>query len=245
VSDRIAADVPHVLTTWRTPQQRSERVKLRRAVTFLAMTLVLPGSAQMAAGSKRLGRIALRIWAGLWILALLTGLFALAFRGAAIELFTSPVTLRLVQIALIVLGLGWAALLIDAWRISRPPDLARRHRLAFSVLSIGLAVSVLGGLMASATMVSAQRELVSSVFAGGGDEEVKEGRYNILLLGGDAGPNRSGLRPDSMTVASVDAVTGRTVLISLPRNMERVPFPNYSPFGRSGRFVYARANYAF
>ena len=23
------------------------------------------------------------------------------------------------------------------------------------------------------------------------------------------------------------------------------PFPNYSPFGRSGRFVYARANYAF
>ncbi len=229
MSDRIAADVPHVFATWRTPQQRSERVKLRRAVTFLAMTLVLPGSAQMAAGGKRLGRTALRIWAGLWILALLTGLFALAFRGATIELFTSPVTLRLVQIALIVLGLGWAALLIDAWRISRPPDLARRHRLAFSVLSIGLALSVLGGLMASATMVSAQRELVSSVFAGGGDQEVKQGRYNILLLGGDAGPNRSGLRPDSMTVASVDAVTGRTVLISLPRNLERVPFPSYSP----------------
>ena len=79
--------------------------------------------------------------------------------------------------------------------------------------------------MASATMVSAQRDLMSTVFAGGGDQEAKQGRYNILLLGGDAGKDRSGLRPDSMTVASVDAETGRTVLISLPRNLEGVPFP--------------------
>ena len=105
----------------------------------------------------------------------------------------------------------------------------RRHRLAFSVLSIGLAVSVVGGLMASASMVSAQRDLMSTVFAGGGDKEVKQGRYNILLMGGDAGRNRVGLRPDSMTVASVDAETGRTVLVSLPRNLEGAPFPEYSP----------------
>ena len=32
-----------------------------------------------------------------------------------------------------------------------------------------------------------------------------------------------------MTVASVDQATGRTVLISLPRNMERAPFPASSP----------------
>ena len=32
-----------------------------------------------------------------------------------------------------------------------------------------------------------------------------------------------------MTVASIDAETGRTVLISLPRNMEDVPFPASSP----------------
>ena len=32
-----------------------------------------------------------------------------------------------------------------------------------------------------------------------------------------------------MTVASVDAETGRTVLISLPRNLEDVPFPECSP----------------
>jgi LCP family protein required for cell wall assembly len=51
-----------------------------------------------------------------------------------------------------------------------------------------------------------------------------DGRYNVLLLGGDSGAGRWGLRPDSMTVASIDAETGRTVLISLPRNMKNFPF---------------------
>jgi LCP family protein required for cell wall assembly len=88
---------------------------------------------------------------------------------------------------------------------------------------------IVAGLVASASVVSAQRDLVSTVFAGGGDQVVKKGRYNILLMGGDAGKDRVGLRPDSMTVASVDADTGRTVLIGLPRNMERVPFPEQSP----------------
>nr|WP_239579749.1 LCP family protein [Microlunatus panaciterrae] len=70
---------------------------------------------------------------------------------------------------------------------------------------------------------------MASVFAGGGDKHAKDGRINVLLLGGDAGKTRVGLRPDSLTVASIDAETGRTVLLSLPRNMEDVPFPAYSP----------------
>jgi LCP family protein required for cell wall assembly len=32
-----------------------------------------------------------------------------------------------------------------------------------------------------------------------------------------------------MTVASVDADSGRTVLVSLPRNLQEAPFPSYSP----------------
>ena len=43
-------------------------------------------------------------------------------------------------------------------------------------------------------------------------------------MGGDSGAGRWGLRPDSMTIASIDAETGRTVLIGLPRNMENFPF---------------------
>jgi LCP family protein required for cell wall assembly len=213
----------------RVAERRSDRVKLRRGLTFLGMTLVMPGSAQVAAGNKRVGRLALLIWAGLWALLLLGGLLALVWRGGMVSLLTYGPTLRVVQVAMIVLGLGWGGLLVDAWRLARPPELARKHRLWFAVLNAVLVFTVVGGLLAASSIVSSQRDLMATVFSGGGDAKAKNGRYNILLMGGDAGKGRTGLRPDSMTVASVDEDTGRTVLFSLPRNMEDVPFPASSP----------------
>ncbi|MEA5055124.1 MAG: hypothetical protein VB093_17020, partial [Propionicimonas sp.] len=47
------------------PQARSQGIALRRGVVLVLMTLVIPGSAQLAAGNRRLGRIALRIWLAL------------------------------------------------------------------------------------------------------------------------------------------------------------------------------------
>ena len=46
----------------------------------------------------------------------------------------------------------------------------------------------------------------------------------MLLLGGDSGADRWGMRPDSITVASIDAETGKTVLFGLPRNMTNFKF---------------------
>lgn len=57
-------------------------------------------------------------------------------------------------------------------------------------------------------------------------------RVNMLLLGSDAGADRTGLRTDSMVIASTNTKTGATVLISLPRNLERVPFPPSNPLHR-------------
>jgi LCP family protein required for cell wall assembly len=229
VSVRTTDEVRHLPPSLHTAQRRSSRIKLRRAVTFMGMTLVLPGSAQMAAGNKRVGRMAIRIWTGLIALVITIGILSLLWPSGAVVVFTSGPVLRGVQIGLIIAGLSWALLLIDAWRISRPPDLDRRHRIWLTVANLVLILAVIGGLIAAASVFSAQRQLVRAVFTGGGDQVAKAGRYNILLMGGDAGKNRVGLRPDSMTVASVDAETGRTVLISLPRNLERVPFPERSP----------------
>jgi LCP family protein required for cell wall assembly len=210
-------------------QVRSNRVKLRRGLTFLLMTLLLPGSAQMAAGNKRVGRIALRAWAGLVATLLLAAVLALVWRGAFVTLFSSSAPLRVLQAILVLIGICWAALMVDAWRISRPPELARQHRLGFAMLSTALVLVITGALFSSASIVSSQREFMASVFAGGGHAEAVNGRINVLLLGGDAGKTRVGLRPDSLTVASIDTESGRTVLYSLPRNMEDVPFPKDSP----------------
>ncbi len=51
------------------------------------------------------------------------------------------------------------------------------------------------------------------------------GRLNILLLGSDAGVGRTGVRTDTMILASVDVDTGALSLVSIPRNFARVPLP--------------------
>lgn len=56
-----------------------------------------------------------------------------------------------------------------------------------------------------------------------------ERRVNILLLGGDAGPDRPGLRTDTIIVASVDPVTGHAALLQLPRNQVDLPIPEDHP----------------
>jgi LCP family protein required for cell wall assembly len=56
-----------------------------------------------------------------------------------------------------------------------------------------------------------------------------ERRINVLLLGGDAGPDRTGLRTDSIILVSVDPVTGDAALLQLPRNQIELPFPEDHP----------------
>ena len=95
------------------------------------------------------------------------------------------------------------------------------------------------------------REVVNDVFVGADDapplyvppddtvaeaaapgtivDQAATGTTNILLLGGDAGPNRWGLRTDTMILVSADRASGRTSLVSIPRNLARLQFPPGSP----------------
>ena len=55
--------------------RKASGVQFRRALVLMLMTLVLPGSAQLVAGRKETGRLALRIWFGLIaVVAVLFGL---------------------------------------------------------------------------------------------------------------------------------------------------------------------------
>ena len=206
----------------------SEKTRFKRAVTLVLMTLVLPGSAQIVAGSKRAGRYAWRTVAGLLALLLALVVLGLVWRARTLNVLAQPRTLLVIQILLIVLAIGWATLFVDAYRLAQPLTLDRRHRLATSALDCVLVLTVVGALLWGSFIVSAQRDFVSSVFGNSTKSKADKGRFNVLLMGGDSGKGRVGVRPDSMTLASIDADTGRTVLIGLPRNMAYVPFPEGS-----------------
>lgn len=207
-----------------TTLDRAQRVRFRRAVTLMLMTLVLPGSAQLVSGNRRTGRIALRTWATLVVLGLGTLVASFFFHGVAFWAGTNTMVLQGLRIALMVLAVGWAYLFVDAWRLGQPLSLRRQHRLAIVGVNGFLCFSVAGALLFGAHVVGVQRDFMISMFGNGTAVGAHQGRYNVLLMGGDSGAGRWGLRPDSMTVASIDAETGKTVLISLPRNMQNFPF---------------------
>ena len=81
-----------------------------------------------------------------------------------------------------------------------------------------------GGAAYAGMNVGAARAAMTSVFASGEAAGAVDGRYNILLLGGDSGAGRVGLRPDSIQLASVDAETGRAVLFGFSRETENIRF---------------------
>jgi LCP family protein required for cell wall assembly len=63
----------------------------------------------------------------------------------------------------------------------------------------------------------------SAGFGAGGAQPAALQPLTVLLIGGDAGPNRTGLRTDTMIVARIEPATGRASLFGLPRNLIRVP----------------------
>jgi polyisoprenyl-teichoic acid--peptidoglycan teichoic acid transferase len=209
------------------------RVRFRRALTLLVMTLLLPGSAQLVAGNKRVGRIALRVWLGCLVAGVLTLGLGYLWRGFAFWLAFDGVASGLLRTVLTLLAVGWALLLIDAWRLGRPLGLAQRQRLLLVGLNGVTVFGVAGSLLFASHVLAVKGDFIGAVFGDGPASAAEHGRYNVLLIGGDKGAGRWGLRTDSMTVASIDEETGRTVLFGLPRNMANFPFPEGTPLAEA------------
>ena len=106
------------------------RVRFRRALALLLMTLVLPGSAQLVAGSKRVGRIALRIWALLLAALVLVVVLGVMSRSVVYWLASDTVMLGFLRLLLCAVAVGWAVLFLDAWRLGQPLQLMKKQRLA-------------------------------------------------------------------------------------------------------------------
>ena len=93
---------------------------------------------------------------------------------------------------LTLLAIGWALLLIDAWRLGQPLTLHQRHRLGLVGVNGLLCFSVAGTLLFGAHMVGVQRDFMVTMFGDGETVSAHEGRYNVLLMGGDSGAGRWG-----------------------------------------------------
>jgi len=213
----------------RNPDPRDPDLMARRAWWLLGLNLLVPGSAQLLAGSRRWGRFAVGATFTLWVVALVALALLMLWRPAALTLATSPVVLWIAQLGLLFYAVLWLLTTVNAFtlvRLVKARPSARVPIAAFVALSIVLATGSAGY---AAYLTGVGRDALGGVFAGGGIEQPINGRYTILLLGGDAGDDRIGLRPDSMTLLSIDASSGAVSMVGIPRNLYDAPFVDGSP----------------
>lgn len=195
----------------------------RRAVSLLVLSVVLPGTAQLIAGNRAIGRIVLRTWVAILVVGGLLAVIAYVSLSTIVGIVSAPWFLRLAQWALYAWAVVWAVVVIDAWRLGRPTSQPARTRRRFAIATAILMI-LPGSVAYAGASVSAGRHALSAVFADGPVNAASDGRYNILLLGGDSGSGREGTRPDSLQLLSIDADTGRAVTFGFTRDTSNIVF---------------------
>ena len=209
----------------------------------IALGTLLPGAGLLGTRWKVLG----------WLLVLASlavGVWALvkAYQGgllrSALNVAVQPELLQWVGVAIMVAAVIWVGSIVLTAEQSWP----RRRRTGrwVRVLFAAAACTLIAAPSALAVRyLDVQSTLIDEVFVANDSPSERRDvalsdtaaedpwadvpRVNTLLMGSDAGKDRWGTRTDSMMVVSTNTKTGDTLLIGIPRNLERVPFPKSNP----------------
>jgi LCP family protein required for cell wall assembly len=200
----------------------------KRAWWIIVLNFLVPGSAQVVAGNRKIGRLGLFFTFGFWGFILISLVLALVSKVALFSIFT----ISFIAIPLGILFIGYSFLIailsLDSLRLIRPNAVGvSRPVILVALVITALFSSFIVGTIGSTTITASN--FLSNIFTESGSMQQHKGRYNILLLGGDSGSDRFGLRPDSIAVMSISATTGETVNIALPRNLTHIQFTKGTP----------------
>ncbi len=205
---------------------------------------IIPGSGLIAVRRRVVGGIFL-------VLGLIVIGFAIwaatAGQTSVLHWAVEPGALVWIAVGIIAVGLLWLSSMVTTQISTAPRPLRWSQRVAGIALVGVLGFAVMAPMVVAAQYATTTRDLVNTVFAGdtarsatvdpqqvtAADPWQGKGRVNILLLGGDGGADRTGVRTDTMILASIDTHTGNTVLLSLPRNLMRVPLPPNTPLSKA------------
>jgi LCP family protein required for cell wall assembly len=214
---------------------------LPRALALTLASALVWGVAHIVTGRRIAGSLLLALYV---VIAAAVAVAATVYRPDLLHLAVQPDVVQRLAFALVAFGVVWVLVVIRSYQILRPRGMPISARTlgAAATAVICFAVGVPVAWSAHSTYV--YRDALTSIFRTGSENGRQvdtedpfngQARVNILLLGGDAAANRTGVRTDSMTLASVDTETGDTVLLSLPRNLERFQMP---PGPARDRFPY-------
>ncbi|CAN5554615.1 hypothetical protein BH09ACT4_BH09ACT4_17520 [soil metagenome] len=213
----------------RYPDSRSRPLMTKRAWYLVVLGILIPGSAQVLAGNRRLGRFGLGTTLLFWVLVAIAVIAVAVSRSVVVGIMTTPAVLWGLAALVVFYTILWLILGVNTLRLARLVKTSPTARALIAALSVIALVGTTSVASYALVNVAATIGVVGEVFSDGEIAAPVDGRYNILLLGGDAGPDRIGLRPDSISVVSIDAETGAIAIFGVPRNLELAPFVEGSP----------------
>lgn len=206
------------------------------------LSALVPGVGHIYANENTKGRILVAIDAGLIAVLAIVALF---FQTGAIKAWASLDTLALIMVG------NLALLSFRAWAAYDAHGLIAGRRVGLAgarVAAAAIAVVLVVPHFVIGYYTVVQYSLIAAVFddptpttpttppiadAGStttvpGPPAIWDGleRLNVLLIGSDVGPDRTGIRTDTMIIVSIDPESGDAAMISMPRNMYRVPLPD-------------------
>lgn len=230
----------------RTRRRRHVRRQTRRSLIHTALAII-PGAGLLGTRYRRLGWIMLGVLAATVVIV---AMFVLA-KGAvsaALNVAVRPDALLAIAGLVTVGALVWVFSIILTHYGTAPDRVDGSSPWWLRIFTACICLLVIIPSFQVVRYALIQRDVVSTVFTGpsfGGlsasagskatpqaqaqDPWADVDRVNLLLIGSDAGNDREGTRTDSMVEVSIDPQTGSAVLISIPRSLERAPFPASNP----------------
>ncbi|CAN5714278.1 hypothetical protein BH11ACT8_BH11ACT8_12310 [soil metagenome] len=218
------------------PRRRAHGLPGTVGLTFLGS--LIPGAGYLYAGRRVLGSVVLLLW--------LSAIGAVAWYfgrdvGTSIDFAFHTTLLKVLAAGMGVALAVWALIVYTSHRLVRPRERPRWHTVTgyvsvALVLAMGAAPVALAAQYALVTADGIDTVFQETVKSQTIPQEATEedpwagqDRVNVLLLGGDGGEGRDGVRTDSVILVSMDTNSGKTVMFSLPRNMMYAQFPEDSP----------------
>lgn len=209
----------------RRPDASSTKVMTRRAWWLVALNFLIPGSAQVLAGSRRLGRVGIIATLILWVVVVL-GILTVLLWPSLFYSLANGAALLVLQVALLAYAVLWVVLTVDTLRLVRFVRVRGWSKFGAAVVAIlGLVLSSGGAAYAAQSLIGPAREALATIFGNSAPSvPPSDGYYNVLLLGADSGLGRDSMRFDSISVVSINADTGAVTITGIPRDLQNAPF---------------------
>jgi polyisoprenyl-teichoic acid--peptidoglycan teichoic acid transferase len=228
---------------WGSHDPADRRPSRGRPLVAALLSCLVPGAGQLYLGERRRGTVMLAIT----VLCLAAAVGLWSEPTAVSRMLVQPRSLLALLVADAGLLVFRLVAVLDAYLLATrsgrraPGAMAGWHRGAAAGLVAIMALTAAPHAAAAYYDLQAY-DLLSSVFSGedpqwqardrarhesgNGLVTAVPGRVTVLLIGGDAGPGRRGLRTDTMIVTSLELATGKVSLFGLPRNLVQVPLPD-------------------